>query len=291
MYIPFSHVRKAISSSTSDNTVVWGVFRLDPDQNMAGIICQWFLQAIVLLLTQRLLYGNLKDERRLKSYVIGVNVMCLMHTLFRTILAFDYIHGTAGEFITVPEFALPVMITIETMVIQTFFLFRCWTIMAKRAWAIAPLVVVWISSGVAGVFFAVATDYCPKLVTTTLATWVALSCSLDLTMTVITMIYLIQRQREYKAYSRVLMTIWNMLWLAAVPPMLAMIGLIITMYILHSGSWATFIYDILSKLFVLSLLIAITGRERAASKLKETTQMELCLAALGSGSTLGRSSG
>jgi hypothetical protein len=25
--------------------------------------------------------------------------------------------------------------------------------MAKRAWAIAPLVVVWISSGVAGVFF------------------------------------------------------------------------------------------------------------------------------------------
>ncbi|KAG8753361.1 hypothetical protein FRC11_007497 [Ceratobasidium sp. 423] len=58
------------------------------------------------------------------------------------------------------------------------------------------------------------------------------------------MIYLIQRRRgtfqehrlyarfspeflEYKAYSRVLMTIWNMLWL-------------------NSGSWATFIYDILS---------------------------------------------
>ncbi|CAE6445669.1 unnamed protein product [Rhizoctonia solani] len=182
MYTPSYLVRKAVGTSTSDNGVLWTVFRLDPDQNMASVICQWFLQAIVLLLTQRLLYGTLKDERRLKAYVVGVNMMCLMHTLLRTILAFDYIHGVIGVHIAMPGFILPVMITIETMVVQAYFLFRCWGIMVKRRWAIAPLLVVWIFSGVAG---AVATDYKPELVTTTLACWVALSSSLDLTMTAI----------------------------------------------------------------------------------------------------------
>ncbi|CAE6462773.1 unnamed protein product [Rhizoctonia solani] len=291
MYIPSYLVRKALGSTASDDDVVWTVFRLNPDQNMASVICQWFLQAVVLLSTQRLLYGNLKDERRLKAYVLGVNVMCMMHTLLRTILAFDYIHGALGQHIAAPGFTLPVMITIETMVIQIYFLFRCWSIMSKRKWAFAPLVMIWILSGVAGVFFAVATDYRPDLVSYKVASWVGLSFSLDLIMTTITMGYLIQRQREYKAYSRVLMSIWNMLWLAAIPPMLAMMGLIVTMYVVDSKSWAMFIYDILSKLFILSLLIALTGRERAANKLKETTQMELGLAAASLGSSLGRSSG
>ncbi|QRW20823.1 hypothetical protein RhiXN_05812 [Rhizoctonia solani] len=274
---------------------------------MASVICQWFLQA-VLLSTQRLLYGNLKDERRLKAYVLGVNVMCMMHTLLRTILAFDYIHGALGQHIAAPGFTLPVMITIETMVIQIYFLFRCWSIMSKRKWAFAPLVMIWILSGVAGVFFAVATDYRPDLVMITLASWVGLSFSLDLIMTTISkhppFLRLLSTntfhsnglpdstttrifdKTEYKAYSRVLMSIWNMLWLAAIPPMLAMMGLIVTMYVVDSKSWAMFIYDILSKLFILSLLIALTGRERAANKLKETTQMELGLAAASSGSSL-----
>ncbi|KAJ1305239.1 hypothetical protein OPQ81_000268 [Rhizoctonia solani] len=174
------------------------------------------------------------------------------------------------------------------MVVQAYFLFRCWKIAAERKWAIVPLVVVWLLSGVAGICFAVATYYRPQLVKTTLASWVGLSFSLDVTMTLITMAYLIRQQREHKAYAPVLMTIWNMLWLAAIPPMMAMIALIITMYILNSGSWAMLIYDILSKLFILSLLIALAGRERAANRLKETTQMQLDLAARGS---LDRSSG
>ncbi|CAE6480891.1 unnamed protein product [Rhizoctonia solani] len=75
--------------------------------------------------------------------------------------------------------------------------------------------------------------------------------------------------------------------MAAIPPMMAMIALIIIMYILNSGIWATFIYDISTdfsnltdesnrisgKLFVLSLLIALAGREHAANKLKQY-QME-----------------
>ncbi|GAB1521263.1 hypothetical protein RhiTH_004355 [Rhizoctonia solani] len=105
--------------------------------------------------------------------------------------------------------------------------------------------------------------------------------------------YLIQRQREYKAYSRVLMSIWNMLWLAAIPPMLAMMGLIVTMYVYALSKYAPREESDrnVGKLFILSLLIALTGRERAANKLKETTQMELGLAAASSGSSLGRSSG
>ncbi|KAF8686445.1 hypothetical protein RHS04_00203 [Rhizoctonia solani] len=325
MYIPSYLVRKALGSTASDDDVVWTVFRLNPDQNMASVICQWFLQAVVLLSTQRLLYGNLKDERRLKAYVLGVNVMCMMHTLLRTILAFDYIHGALGQHIAAPGFTLPVMITIETMVIQIYFLFRCWSIMSKRKWAFAPLVMIWILSGVAGVFFAVATDYRPDLVMITLASWVGLSFSLDLIMTTISkhppFLRLLSTntfhsnglpdstttrifdKTEYKAYSRVLMSIWNMLWLAAIPPMLAMMGLIVTMYVLGNVHLRYSQYALskyapreesdrnVGKLFILSLLIALTGRERAANKLKETTQMELGLAAASSGSSLGRSSG
>ncbi|KAH7338213.1 hypothetical protein B0J17DRAFT_717873 [Rhizoctonia solani] len=154
---------------------------------------------------------------------------------------------------------LPVMITIETMLVQAYFLFRCWNIMDKRKWAITPLITIWVLSGAAGTCFAVVVCYIPRLVEVILTSWVALSLSLDITMTVITMVYLIRRRSKHKAYSPILMTIWNMLWLAAIPPMMAMIALIITMYILHSGSWAASIYDLSSKLFVLSLLIALAG--------------------------------
>ncbi|CAE6433867.1 unnamed protein product [Rhizoctonia solani] len=93
-------------------------------------------------------------------------------------------------------------------------------------------------------------------------------------MTAITIIYLIRQQRECSAYNCVLVTIWNMLWLAAIPPMIAMIALVFAVYVFNSGGWGTFIYDISSKLFVLSLLIALAGREHAANKLKRVTHME-----------------
>ncbi|CUA71238.1 hypothetical protein RSOLAG22IIIB_04542 [Rhizoctonia solani] len=75
---------------------------------------------------------------------------------------------------------------------------------------------------------------------TALAVWVALSLSLDVIMTAITIIYLIRQQR-------------------AIPPMIAMIALVFAVYVFNSGGWGTFIYDISSKLFVLSLLIALAG--------------------------------
>ncbi|CAE6418450.1 unnamed protein product [Rhizoctonia solani] len=314
MYIAFHPMVRAVGTNSTD-TILWTVFRLDSDRNMASVICQWFLQAIVLLLTQRLLYGNIKDDGKLKAYVLGVNTLCLLHTFLRTLLAFDYLHGDMKDRIPIAAMTLPVMITIETMLVQVYFLFRCWNIMNKRKWAIAPLIIFWVLSGAAGICFAVVTCYVPELAEIMLASWVASSLSLDITMTAITMVYLIRRRRECKGRSPVLMTIWNMLWLAAIPPMMAMIALIIIMYILNSGIWATFIYDISStyiilstgdffpqarqrafpppstsptadfpnltdesnrisgKLFVLSLLIALAGREHAANKLKQY-QME-----------------
>ncbi|ELU39782.1 hypothetical protein AG1IA_06190 [Rhizoctonia solani AG-1 IA] len=118
-----------------------------------------------------------------------------------------------AKFCSQPGFTLPVMITIETMVIQIYFLFRCWSIMSKRKWAFAPL--------------AVATDYRPDLHSTS-----------------------------------------------------GELGRIIIL----PGPYHDYNNNGLPD-------STTTRRERAANKLKETTQMELGLAAASSGSSLGRSSG
>ncbi|CAE6450284.1 unnamed protein product [Rhizoctonia solani] len=266
MYMVSPLMTKAIDTNTIDIGALWPTFRLDPDQNMASVTCQWFFQAIILLLTQKLLYANLQADKMLTHYVLGINMMCLLHTLIRTVLAFYYIRDTveADAAAGVSATILPVMITLETMVIQAYFLFRCWNILDKRKWATAPLVVLWILSGIAGICFAGVSSSRPRMV-----------MGAYITMTIITILYLIRQQREYNAYTPVLVTIWNMLWLAAIPPMIAMITLMFAVYVFNSGSWGTFIYDISSKLFVLSLLVALAGRERAANKLKRATQMEL----------------
>ncbi|CAE6475633.1 hypothetical protein ACGC1H_006019 [Rhizoctonia solani] len=277
MHMTSPLISETLDTNTIDIGALWPTFRLDPDQNMASVICQWFFQATILLLTQRLLYSNLKADKQLHCYVLGVNTMCLLHTLIRTTLAFYYIHDTVEAYAAagVSATILPVMITFETMVIQAYFLFRCWNILNKRKWAMAPLLVLWILSGIAGICFAGVSGSRPRMVMAALAVWIALSLSLDIIMTVITILYLIRQKREYSVYTPVLVTIWNMLWLAAIPPMIAMIALMLAVYVFNSGSWGTFIYDISSKLFVLSLLVALAGRERAANKLKRATQMEL----------------
>ncbi|KAL5634038.1 hypothetical protein ACGC1H_006019 [Rhizoctonia solani] len=166
MHMTSPLISETLDTNTIDIGALWPTFRLDPDQNMASVICQWFFQATILLLTQRLLYSNLKADKQLHCYVLGVNTMCLLHTLIRTTLAFYYIHDTVEAYAAagVSATILPVMITFETMVIQAYFLFRCWNILNKRKWAMAPLLVLWILSGIAGICFAGVSGSRPRMV-------------------------------------------------------------------------------------------------------------------------------
>lgn len=256
----------------------WSFFDLDDDQNLSGVICQCFLQAIILLLTQRVLCGDLNEARGLKAYIICVNVLCLMHTILRLVYAFDFIHHRLDAHM-IPLLILPIMVTVETTAVQAYFLLRCWHMIGKKVWAIVPFVSLWVASFGAGICFSfTARDNLSQMMT--LASWVGFSFTLDVCMTIISMVFLIKSWRKSKNMSSILLTLWNMLWLAAIPPMCAMIVVIVTAYLVDGyDAWASFFYDITSKLFVLSLMISLTAREFAAQKLKTAVQVELNAAA------------
>lgn len=250
----------------------------DP-QLLVGLgLAHCILQGVLIPLLVAFFSSSRKDKKRLKAYVVYVNVLALTQTVVHIVnglVVFDE-HPLPSSVQAAFSALVPILTAMLGASVQVFFIFRCWRIFSQRLLPIVPFLALWITALVPGIFLGVYFAQSLKFSTlkqaqVALAIWMFSSFGLELCVTITTVVYLLRTRTDLVEHNGVFNTIWQVTWVSAAPPPILMTIVLINGYLVNSLiHWLTQLaVDMTGKFYVLSLMITIVGREYIRARLDQ----------------------
>ncbi|CUA77968.1 hypothetical protein RSOLAG22IIIB_12948 [Rhizoctonia solani] len=217
-----------------------------------------------------LLVDSVASERsyglRFKLYVIFINILSLVHTVLRVTDALTALDSASHH---LPLELSSIILTCGVSALtQAFFIHRCWRIFNKRMVLIAPyvagLIVSIISGALIGLFSAGVIPSTPHEIDVVVGIWAFSGFTLDLCMTLTTIIYLYKLRSDHNDRDNVFLTVWLIhkhFKSSAAPPLFLMGLVIFDLYILPETLLPSALAAaLIEKFLLLSLMITLTGQ-------------------------------
>ncbi|CAE6394123.1 unnamed protein product [Rhizoctonia solani] len=238
-------------------------FALTPRQHILLAILQGITQGILIPLLVNFLTSKRSHPLWFKAYVIFTNILSLAHTIIRIVEAFSALELVPR---LLPFELSSIFVTCSIAALtQTFFIHRCWRIFNRRVIFVLPFLVGLLtalaSGGLIGLFSAGAVPSTWHMIEIALATWAFSAFTLDLCMTLTTIIYLYRLRANHDDHDNVFLTAWHVIWASAAPPLCLMALVILDVYILPQSVLPSPLAAAMTEKFLLlSLMITLMGQ-------------------------------
>ncbi|KAG8766335.1 hypothetical protein FRC12_006946 [Ceratobasidium sp. 428] len=259
----------------------WNFVSMNKEEGAISTFFHFLFQGVLITLLPNALSSGQKDPWQTRAYVLSVNTLALAQTVISGFNVLDDYRQDKLSLV-VP----PTLTALLAMVVQSFYILRCWRMLGRRWLCIVPYLVLWLAA--AGSGFAIAGLLLPSIYTKdiadqqkiTLGIWGFSSFAIDLLMTCTTVVYIFQSHKGTSgAHDGVFTTVWNVIWSAAVPPLVVMFAVMVAGYMIPSTadhSWATFFADLSGKVYALSLMITLAGRGYVRKKFSDVNVGRAC---------------
>ncbi|CEL53544.1 hypothetical protein RSOLAG1IB_06399 [Rhizoctonia solani AG-1 IB] len=256
----------------------WDFFHMTQEEMTLGSLLHCAFQGVISTLSPIVLTREKEESWRFKTHIAAVNLLTLGQTAIASMPTFSNTSNGRSTGIRAPSFLPPLFNAFLAILVQGFYILRCWRILGRRWVYISFYLVLWLVA--AGSSLALSalnstqsrSENISEKQKITLGLWAFSSFAVDLLMTITTGYYLYKTRTGSSQYHRgVFFTAWNVIWAAAVPPMALIIVVIIDGYLIPNSDHgvATFLTDLSGKIYALSLMITLTGRGYVRQKLSE----------------------
>ncbi|KAJ1310795.1 hypothetical protein OPQ81_009315 [Rhizoctonia solani] len=229
----------------------------------------WMIQGVLIpLLISFLTSPRLKNDKKLfTAYIIYINGLTFMQTIVQLYDILDYLDSRAPSSRPAVLILTPVLNVTLGASVQLFFIFRCWRIYKQRVLFVLPLLALWLTGFIPGLFLGYYLVESLKKSTLepasiALAVWIFSSFVLELCVTITTVVYLFRTRTGLPEHNNVFKTVWQVTWVSAALPPILMVIVIINGYIVNNlGHPVTAVtVDMTGKAYALSLMLSIVGR-------------------------------
>ncbi|CAE6510653.1 unnamed protein product [Rhizoctonia solani] len=242
---------------------------LNPKTMAIGDMVHCVVQGILIpLLISFLTSSNIrKDKLPFQIYVMFINALTLAQTIVHLYDTLDFFDSRVPVSHPVILILTPVLNVTIAASVQLFFIFRCWRIYKERILYVLPLLALWITAFIPGLFLGYYLVESVKRSTirpasVALAIWIFSSFALELCVTTTTVIYLFRTRTGLAEHNSVFKTIWQVTWVSAALPPILMTIVLINGYIVNTLTHpvTAITVDMTGKSYALSLMITIVGR-------------------------------
>ncbi|CEL58324.1 hypothetical protein RSOLAG1IB_03070 [Rhizoctonia solani AG-1 IB] len=208
-----------------------------------------------------------KDSIWFKIYVVYINTLALIQTAIAMYNVLDYLDSGSPKSPPIILILGPALSVTLSASVQLFFIFRCWRIYKQRILFVSPLLGLWLAAWTPGLM----TGYylaealrrnTVHLASVAVAIWTSCSLTLELCVTVTTVVFLFRSRTGLLEHNGVFKTVWQVTWVSAALPPIMMIVMSINGYVINDLTHpiTTIAADSMGKVYAISLMITITGR-------------------------------
>ncbi|CAE6438956.1 unnamed protein product [Rhizoctonia solani] len=256
----------------------WSFFHMSQEEGTLGSLLHCTFQGVLSALFPVVMTREKEESWRFKTHIVLVNLLALGQTIIASMPVFSSNSSGRSTSTRAPPFLPPLFNAFLAILVQGFYIMRCWRILGRRWLHISPYLVLWLLAAGSSLAMSVLnstqsrSENISEKQKITLGVWAFSSFAVDLLMTITTGYYLYKTRTGSSQHHRsVFFTAWNIIWAAAVPPMALIIIVIIDGYMVPNSDHgaATFLTDLSGKIYALSLMITLTGRGYVRQKLSE----------------------